>query len=187
MKRRPQATEHASAPNQVPARPYVRWAALTGFLLLAVLIAPRVLAFGLPASVKWGAMVATASVTSVLLDAAGIPATLADGNLLYLTNHVFRIDPGCTAASWLLLYAIAVVSMPVARSRKIQGLIVGLPSLIVFNLLRLVLVAAVSEYRPASFDVIHDIVMQSSFAVFTALLWAGWMWVSRDDWKPGWE
>jgi hypothetical protein len=51
----------------------------------------------------------------------------------------------------------------------------------------LVLVAAVSEYRPASFDVIHDIVMQSSFAVFTALLWAGWMWVSRDDWKPGWE
>lgn len=169
------------------AQPYVRWAILTGFLLLTVLIAPRVLAYVLPASVAWGAMVVTARLTSVLLDVVGIPATLADGNLLYLTNHVFRIDPGCTAASWLFLYTIAVVLMPVARIRKVQGLIVGLPSLIVFNLIRLVVVAAVSEYRPALFDVIHDIVMQSSFAVFTALLWAGWMWVSQNDWKPGWE
>lgn len=141
----------------------------------------------MPDPAAWALMVATATATSALLGVAGVPCTLDQGNLLYLTNHTFRIDPGCTGVTWLLLFTIAVLLMPVTGKRKMQGLLVGLPALIILNFGRLVVVALVSEHSPASFEFVHDRIMQGGFVVATAALWAIWMWVSRNDWKPGWE
>jgi len=135
----------------------------------------------------WAITIATTGVTSALLDVAGIPCVLVEGNRLYLTNHTFRIDPGCTGVTWLVLYAITVLLMPVSAMRKIQGLLVGLPTLVAFNFVRLVMVAAVSEHWPLQFFYIHDKIMQGAFVGVTVLLWAGWMFLSRNDWKPGWE
>jgi exosortase/archaeosortase family protein len=155
-------------------------------LVLAVPFVPRLLDAALPSSVTWGVIRGTAKAASVLIAAIGVPCRLAEGNRLYLTHHVFRIDAACTAGLWLALYALAVVLMPVSAKRRLLGLL-GLPVLLAFNLARLVGVAAVSEWWPRQFYFVHDVVMQAAFLIFTVSLWGLWMWWSRGDWKPGWE
>jgi len=158
-----------------------------GCLVLAFFAVPKAMDVLVPDAVTWATIVATAKASSAMIMAVGIPCTLAEGNRLYLTNHIFRIDAACTGGLWLAMYALAVVFMPVSRKRKVQGLLIGLPVLVVFNLVRLVVVAAVSLYWPVRFYFIHDQAMQGGFVVVTVLVWVGWMWLSRDDWKPGWE
>jgi exosortase/archaeosortase family protein len=166
---------------------YTRWALLATLLFGAVLLTPVVLPIVLPKTVISAAITGTAEATSTLLRTLRIPCVLVDGDHLHLTNHIFRIDPGCTGITWLVLYLIAVAFMPVATSRRIKGLLIGLPVLVAFNFVRLVSVAAVSQWSPLHFDLIHDFVMQSAFVVVTVSMWAVWMWWSRNEWKPGWD
>lgn len=141
----------------------------------------------MPDGLTWAWIRATARVSALTISSIGIPCTLSNGNLLHLTNHTFRIDAACTGGEWIAMYALAVVLMPIRRERKWQGLLMGLPLLVGFNLFRLVLVAAVSTWAPTEFTFVHNTVMQSAFVLVAALLWTIWMWLARNDWLPDWE
>ena len=152
----------------------------TAFLLRAV-------ALNAPLSATAWLRESTAVVALWAVRAAGLSVTLAGGTGLVLRNHILRIDLACTAIDWLVLFAVAVAVVPVAANRKKTALLVGLPTIAVLNVLRLVAVALVSEYSPQQFAFVHGVVLQASIAVSVSSMWVAFLWASRNDWKPGWS
>lgn len=185
MRRSPRAKKPARR-RAADLAPYVRWALLVVALVTALLVISR-LAMIVPPSVDELAISATARTAAFLVRGVGISCELVGGDRLRLTNHVLRIDAACTALAWLGMYAAAVLLMPIELRWRCRGLLVGVPALTAYNLVRLVAVSAVSQWRPEAFSIVHDAVMQIGFVVATVATWALWMWHSRDHWLTGWE
>lgn len=154
---------------------------------LVTLFALRAIAASAPASAHLWLREATAAIASWAVRAVGVPVTLARGTELVLRNHVLRIDLACTAIDWLVLFAVAVAVVPVLLRRRISAILVGLPTIAVLNVVRLVAVALVSEYSPRQFAFVHGVVLQFSIAALVSLMWVAFLWRSRDDWSPEWS
>jgi exosortase/archaeosortase family protein len=159
---------------------------LAGAAFVALTLAPRIVELTVPTPVMSAANELTARASAALIACAGIPSSNV-GSRVLLTNHVLRIDSACNGFVWLVLYALSVLLVPVSVRRKLQGLLIGWPILIVFNFARIVVVAAVSQWRPGQFLFVHDVVLQLSVVVVAMTTWGVWMWVARNDWKPGWQ
>ncbi len=160
--------------------------ALLVMVPVATLAAFRMAAAVAPAAVTDWMRVVTAYVASTGVRAVGVPVAL-DGTLLRLHHHVLRIDLACTALEWFVLFAAAVAVVPVARDRRLAAILLGIPAIAVLNIVRLVAVAVVSEYDPSRFIFVHDYVLQGSIALAVGGMWALFMWLSRNDWSPGWS
>ena len=163
----------------------LRVASLVAILGLAPFALERFLEW-LPGSATVALRELTARVASWGVGLVGVPCLYDGGNQLYLSNHVLRIDVACTAVAWMIMFVVSVLVVPVVRNRKWQALSVGLPLILVANLVRLVLVAMVSEWAPQYFFPVHDRVLQASMAAVVIAIWAGFVWFARDDWKAGW-
>jgi exosortase/archaeosortase family protein len=129
----------------------------------------------------------TASAAARLVGIAGIGCTLVDGTALRLQHHILRIDFACTAIDLTAMFVILVLAMPIATKRKVQGLVVGVPTVLTANLGRLVMVAGVSQWAPEQFGWVHGLLFVALMAVFVAGAWGVWLRISRNDWDEGWD
>lgn len=146
----------------------------------------RLIAGTLPDALTGWSREATAALAVRGVGILGIPHTLVDGTDIRLTNHVLRIDFACTAFDWTFLFMVAVLVMPVARRYKLYALGTGLPVILLSNVVRLMVVAGVSEWIPQHFDVVHDVILQVAMAAIVGVMWVVFLWVSRDEWPEEW-
>jgi len=86
----------------------------------------------------------------------------------------FRIIGECTAYYPLSIFIAAVLAFPSPWSRRILGVLLGVPALLLINQVRLVSLCYI--YRPYRelFDTIHIVVWQSLIIFFTVVLWILW-------------
>jgi archaeosortase B (VPXXXP-CTERM-specific) len=105
----------------------------------------------------------------------------------YLTLHGFSVEiiEECTGVFEMLIFLAALLSYPASwRSRGI-GIALGLPSLYLFNIARIVFLAIVGAYFHSVFDFMHLYFWQATLILMITTVWVLWILlvVSREK-KP---
>jgi exosortase/archaeosortase family protein len=124
-------------------------------------------------------MVGTATLLTTIIEWLGIPVT-QNGILLYLTNHTLAIDLDCTGLTIAALYVSLIVAYPLSARTRTLAIAVGLPVIVLANLLRLVGVALASQYLNADmFFFAHDYLFKVVMVFVVIGLWAVWLQMAR--------
>jgi len=88
----------------------------------------------------------------------------------------FSLVPDCGAVSVMAIFAAAVLAFPASWSRRLVGMLIGLPVLYIVNALRLVTLAVIGAVCDrAIFDFAHHYVWQGIYIVFVVAVWMGWV------------
>lgn len=116
----------------------------------------------------------TAWVTAGVLELLGVGGR-QEGTLVVSSYCVFEIIGECTAYYPCAIFAAAVLAYPCKLSRRVLGLVLGIPLLLLINQARLVSLCYVYRWSQESFETIHMLVWQSLIIFFTVLLWVLWV------------
>ncbi len=80
----------------------------------------------------------------------------------------------CTAALPIAMWVAAVLAYPTGWRPKLLGLVLGMPALVLLNLVRLVSLFYLGHWWEAAFETAHLLVWQSLMVFLTLLLWLLW-------------
>lgn len=116
----------------------------------------------------------TASIMAWILDMFGIHGK-AHG--VHVTSSVcrFRIIGECTAYYPMAIFVASVMAFPSRWSRRILGVLLGIPAMLLINQVRLVSLCYLLRAYPEQFDTLHIVVWQSLIIFFTVMLWIVWV------------
>jgi exosortase/archaeosortase family protein len=123
---------------------------------------------------------ATANFTGACSTLTGVPASVA-GNEVALPTRILRIDLDCTGASLMLVYAALVLAYPLSAKRKLVGLAIGLPIIVLANLLRLAAVTQLSgPLDDKAFLFVHDYLFEVAMVSVVIIAWGSYLaWARR--------
>jgi exosortase/archaeosortase family protein len=114
------------------------------------------------------------------VDAGSIPG--GHGCTLCVNNIQLVVTTECAAVLATGLFISAVLAFPGGWRIKVVGVILGIVGVAILNVLRIVVLATVAQYRPGWFNITHDVLMQGFLVVMVAPLWLGWLaWVMRTN------
>jgi exosortase H (IPTLxxWG-CTERM-specific) len=188
MTRRHNAAEHgpkhSRTPGGGPAAHGARgesWLADKGpilrfFLIFAALVTPLFVvyyAYYEHSAILYRYLSLNARVSAALLRCFGTPAT-AEGLAVSSPRFGLRVAQGCDAVQPTILFLCAVLASPVAFRLKLPGLLIGVPLLLVLNLVRIVSLCYVRMYFPTLFGLMHIDVWQALFIFLALLFWILW-------------
>ena len=128
-----------------------------------------------------------ASATGTILNLFGLDV-IAQGKWILLqpeegTTRSFGVEivHGCDALEPTVAYLAALLASPVAFRRKIPGILIGVPVLLVVNMVRIVSLFLVGVYYRKALNVMHYDVWQAAFIVLAIVAWAIWVqWATRE-------
>ena len=140
-------------------------------------VSPRQDHRNLPAFVS-GAYLCVWALTARLLAASltliGLEGR-AEGTLVTSSIYSAEIIWECTGVTPILVFVAAVAAYPSVWHRKVYGVLLGVPALLVINQVRLVSLFYVGHWFPEFFDTAHLLVWQSLIIFFTVMVWVVWM------------
>jgi exosortase/archaeosortase family protein len=124
----------------------------------------------------------TAAVVAWLSSLVGLHAATEPGAGIAFGDGAFRytVSEGCTAGVVVGTYAAAVLAYPASRRNWLLGLAIGIPVLLVVNLVRLVTLGWFGLHARSMFDAVHIYWWQIFYVVGTGALWFGWAWWTSD-------
>jgi exosortase/archaeosortase family protein len=124
-------------------------------------------------------MSGTAALSAALIGLVHIPVTLS-GIQLTIPSRVLEIDVDCTAIQLAALYSALVIAYPVPPKTRLLGIAVGLPTIFVANLARLLAVAVISEHASENtFAFAHDFLFKVVMMLVIIGLWGWWLQMAR--------
>ena len=98
----------------------------------------------------------------------------ADGRWLWSSICSFEIIGECTAYYPVAIFVSAVIAFPARWTRKIFGVGVGVPAVLLLNQVRLVSLCYIHHWFPEQFEFLHVVVWQSLIVILTVVLWLIW-------------
>ncbi len=116
----------------------------------------------------------TAWVHGFLLDLLGLHIAV-EGAIVYTHSGNFEIIWECTGVTPLSLFLSAVLAYPSGWRKKLLGLALGVPAILVVNQARLISLVFISRWWPRYQDVAHILVWQTLIVFFTVVLWLVWV------------
>lgn len=141
-------------------------------LLIPVLVlVPRLVEYG-PAAVDL-----TTRAVAWVSSALGLAAMAEPGGRMTFADGAFwyEVIPACTTAVPTVLFAALVLAYPATWRQRAVGVLLGVPALFLFNLLRLVLLAWIGVHAMATYDAVHWVGFQALFVFVVGLLWVTWI------------
>ncbi len=115
----------------------------------------------------------TAKLTSAILRLFGL-ASHTTGKFLWSSICSFEIIGECTAYYPCAIFVAAVGAFPARWTRKLLGIGLGVPILLLINQLRLVSLCYIQYWIPQHFEMLHILVWQSLIIILTVVLWLIW-------------
>ncbi|WP_407356963.1 archaeosortase B [Methanolobus sp. WCC5] len=115
----------------------------------------------------------TANALSGVLSVFGVDSS-SYGQSVYMNGFSVMIIDECTGMYELLVYAGCVLAYPTTLRNKFLGIALGVPAMIIVNMLRLVFLSFVGMVYPALFSYVHYYLWQVTFIfliVMFVLLW----------------
>ncbi len=97
------------------------------------------------------------------------------GTMVSSPEFSMGIIAACTGIVSMAIFTSAVVAYPCRFSRKVEGIVLGIASLFVFNLIRMVGLFIVGSYLPDFFNSAHYIIGQSLMILLALGLWLFWL------------
>lgn len=114
------------------------------------------------------------TVSSALLNLVGYQ-TVASGSQLSGPGFGVNIREGCDALAPAILYTVAILAFPGEWNKKFLGIAVGLVTIFVLNLVRIISLYLAGLYIPDWFDFLHVEFWQVIFIALTVLIWLVWL------------
>jgi len=103
------------------------------------------------------------------------------GSTILVDKRGVDVVRGCDAMEPIALYVAAVIAIQVPWRAKLAGLVIGVPVLVLVNLVRIVALTIVSVKFHEQFDTAHLTVGQTLYVVCTLALWFAWVaWATRE-------
>jgi archaeosortase B (VPXXXP-CTERM-specific) len=115
----------------------------------------------------------TADALSVLMSLLGVESS-SYGQSVYMDGFSVMIIDECTGMYELLVYAGCILAYPTTVSKKILGLVLGIPAMLGVNMVRLLFLSFVGILYPSMFSYVHYYLWQITFIfliVMFMLLW----------------
>jgi len=104
------------------------------------------------------------------------------GTDIMLSTRTLRITMDCTAAYIMAIYIALIVAYPFTLRLKGAALLIGLPVIYVANLVRLVVIAAISDHSSAQvFTLTHDYLFEVAMVLVVLALWVTWLDFARTN------
>lgn len=121
-----------------------------------------------------GFMAVTAHICAGLLDVAYDDVAVAD-RFLTLRGFSVEIIEECTGIFEMLIFLAALLSYPAAWKSKLWGVLLGLPALYLFNVVRIVVLVVVGVYYRSLFDFMHLYFWQATLILMITTVWVLWI------------
>ena len=115
---------------------------------------------------------------SLCLDLLGYRFNLEGSSFLFYAGHGTKklvVITECTGLYTTIIYLSIIGAYPARLSEKALGLLIGIPSIHILNLARMVFISLVLYHRPKIFDLFHGYLWQVGFVIFMLLLVILWM------------
>lgn len=116
----------------------------------------------------------TAAMTGALLASLGLE-TAVSGALVSTGGFSVKIIPECTALFLVPLYSSFVLAYPASSRQRLAGLLFGIPSLVVVNLVRLVVIILIGTKSSALFEYSHVYAGQILMILVVLLASMAWL------------
>jgi exosortase H (IPTLxxWG-CTERM-specific) len=114
-----------------------------------------------------------ASVTAFILRVTGFEG-VAYGSMIGSSLGAVEIVRECTGVYPSAMYVAAVLAFPTGWRRKLAGIVLGLLSIQVVNVVRVISLAYIHKSHPELFETAHLVVWQSLIVFATVLIWTVW-------------
>lgn len=147
------------------------------FPLRFLVLLGAVIGVGTLLTPAWPALTeATAHAVAWACSLVGISALVGPDRVVWFENGAFSytIIDECTAVVLILIYLAAVLAYPATARQRAIGLAIGVPSLFLLNLVRLVTLAWIGLHAPNLFEAIHVFWWQAFLIGITGLGWFCW-------------
>jgi archaeosortase B (VPXXXP-CTERM-specific) len=103
-------------------------------------------------------------------------------NLVSFMGFPVKIIVECTGIYEVLIFCSAVLAFPTTWSKRGQGLLMGIPLLYLFNVVRIMVLILVGKFWPSIFDFMHIYFWQATLILMITSVWLLWIFkVVRDD------
>lgn len=118
----------------------------------------------------------TAKTTTFALNLLGIHAVLSGISTIMLESLTLEIISECTGVLSIIAYAACVLAYPTTWKKRAIGLLLGIPSLFVINIARLIFLAFIGiNYSAEIFDYMHGYIWHITLIIFVVLVWIFWI------------
>jgi exosortase H (IPTLxxWG-CTERM-specific) len=113
----------------------------------------------------------------------GAAVSLFSDNVYYDGVHVsykgfsIEIIDECTGLFEMLIFLAAVFSFPTTIKKKMIGVLMGLPAIFVFNLVRIAILLVVGAYSWATFNFMHLYLWQVTLIIMISTVWILWLYL----------
>lgn len=101
--------------------------------------------------------------------------TTVEGVFVSFASTGFTIISECTGYTAVALFLSVVVAYPASIAKKLIGLGIGVPLIVGFNMLRLVIMAVVLVHKPQYFELAHLYFWQVALIIFVVALVILWI------------
>jgi len=119
-------------------------------------------------------MAVTAHICAGILDTVSDDVSV-DGRFLSYRGFSVEIIEECTGLFEMLIFLAALLSYPASWKAKGIGLILGLPALYLFNIVRIVFLTVVGVYQRTLFDFMHLYFWQGTLILMITSVWVLWI------------
>jgi archaeosortase B (VPXXXP-CTERM-specific) len=116
----------------------------------------------------------TAHTVTNFIQFFGLPATQSN-TVIYLKNTVWVVNMECTALVIMIIFSCLIAFYQTSLKSKIIGILVGLPIIFAANMIRLLFMAFINEYRPIYLSYFRDSVWQVALIVVSVFIWMVWI------------
>lgn len=152
-------------------------AANSPFLKIALTFAALVVAFqlvpGLLLDLTFLQLLVAESVAKILAF-SGLPVTV-QGFEIFMPKAHWVVIADCTALSAIIMFFAFVLAFPSSKKAKALAAVAGIPFLFLVNILRLVVLAWVTEWNPKVAGYFHDFLWQVGFLLLVITMWLIWI------------
>jgi exosortase H (IPTLxxWG-CTERM-specific) len=121
-----------------------------------------------------------ARASAAILNVFGENASALDTTINSPRPYSVNIAHGCDAIEPAALFAAAVLAFPVAFRRKLIGLFIGVGTILVLNLVRIVSLYYTGVFWSSAFETMHIDVWQPAFVLLSLFFWVVWaLWATK--------
>lgn len=140
-----------------------------GFIILAASVGVEA-----PGHQFEGLTVLVATQVKLILSWLGVPVSQYADSLYVPGGFGYVVVIGCTGVVPAAVLAIAVLASPATATTRALGLVVGVPLVLLLNLLRLVHLFYLGVHAPQNFALAHQLLWECALVVATVGIWFGW-------------
>ena len=89
----------------------------------------------------------------------------------------------CTGLFEMLIFLATVFSFPTSIRNKLIGVLIGVPIIYIFNIIRIIVLLIAGAYSRAAFDFMHLYLWQVTLIIMIGSIWIGWLYLFVDQEK----